>query len=131
MVECRAEELQVGDIALVQSGERVPADMVLLYTTDKAGTVFIKTDQLDGETDWKVRRPVQITQQGMEAPEDLIMMKAAEVRCEGPNKFIYEFSGVFANNDLNESLSLESTLWAETILASQGFILGLIIYTGR
>jgi len=131
MVECRAEELQVGDIALVQSGERIPADMVLLYTTDKAGTVFIKTDQLDGETDWKVRRPVQITQQGMEAPEDLIMMKAAEVRCEGPSKFIYEFTGVFANNDLKESLSLESTLWAETILASQGFILGLIIYTGR
>jgi len=44
MVECKAEELRVGDIALVQSGERVPADMVLLYTTDKSGTVFIKTD---------------------------------------------------------------------------------------
>ena len=84
MVECRAEELRVGDIALVQSGERVPADMVLLYTTDKSGTVFIKTDQLDGETDWKVRRPVQITQQGMEAPEDLIQMNGADVRCEGP-----------------------------------------------
>ena len=84
MVECRAEELRVGDIALVQSGERVPADMVLLYTTDKSGTVFIKTDQLDGETDWKVRRPVQSTQQGMEAPEDLIQMNGADVRCEGP-----------------------------------------------
>ena len=44
MVECKADELTVGDIALVQSGERVPADMVLLYTTDKSGTVFIKTD---------------------------------------------------------------------------------------
>ena len=61
MVECRAEELQVGDIALVQSGERVPADMVLLYTTDKAGTVFIKTDQLDGETDWKLRKAIAFT----------------------------------------------------------------------
>lgn len=34
----------MGDIVLVQSGERVPADLVLMYTTDKAGTVFIKTD---------------------------------------------------------------------------------------
>lgn len=58
MMECRSEELRVGDIVLVQSSERVPADLVLLYTTDKTGTVFIKTDQLDGETDWKVRRPV-------------------------------------------------------------------------
>lgn len=57
-VEVKAEELQVGDIVVVHSNERVPADLVLLYTTDKSGTVFIRTDQLDGETDWKVRRPI-------------------------------------------------------------------------
>jgi phospholipid-translocating ATPase len=131
MVECMAEELRVGDIVLVQSGERVPADMVLMFTTDKSGTVFIKTDQLDGETDWKVRRPVQVTQSRMEAPEDLVSMQNAEVRCEGPTNLIYEFNGIFFDNDHKESLSLESTLWAETILASQGFVLGLIVYTGR
>lgn len=60
-VECRAEDMKVGDIIVVHSNERVPADLVLLYTTDKAGTVFIRTDQLDGETDWKVRRPIQST----------------------------------------------------------------------
>jgi phospholipid-translocating ATPase len=57
-VEVRAEDLRVGDIVVVSSNERVPADLVLLYTTDKSGTVFIRTDQLDGETDWKVRRPI-------------------------------------------------------------------------
>jgi phospholipid-translocating ATPase len=78
-IEERAEDLQVGDIVVVQSGERVPADLVLLYTTDKSGTVFIKTDQLDGETDWKVRRPVSMTQQRMEAPEDLLRMENAKI----------------------------------------------------
>jgi len=29
--------------------------MILLQTEDKTGTVFIRTDQLDGETDWKLR----------------------------------------------------------------------------
>ena len=29
---------------MVNSGERVPADMVLAYTNDKLSTVFIKTD---------------------------------------------------------------------------------------
>lgn len=43
-VECRAEDLKVGDIVVVQSNERVPADLVLLYTTDKSNTVFIRTD---------------------------------------------------------------------------------------
>lgn len=30
--------------------------MLLLRTTEKSGGSFIRTDQLDGETDWKLRR---------------------------------------------------------------------------
>ena len=40
--------LKVGDIIKVHKDERVPADMVLLQTTEKSGAVFIRTDQLDG-----------------------------------------------------------------------------------
>ena len=34
----------------MEAGERVPADMILLRTSDEGGSVFIRTDQLDGET---------------------------------------------------------------------------------
>ena len=67
----------------------------------------------------------------MESPEDLLAMEAAELKCEGPTNLIYEFNGIFINNEHKEPLSLENTLWADTILASQGFILGLVAYTGR
>lgn len=40
----------------------MPADLILLYTTEESGTVFIRTDQLDGETDWKLRRAVPFIQ---------------------------------------------------------------------
>lgn len=43
-VEVLSQNLRVGDVIYVQSNERVPADLVLLYTTDKSGTVFIRTD---------------------------------------------------------------------------------------
>ena len=33
----------------------MPADLILLRTTEKSGTCFVRTDQLDGETDWKLR----------------------------------------------------------------------------
>ena len=56
-----AANLQVGDIIKVHKDERVPADMVLLQTTEKSGAVFIRTDQLDGETDWKLRKAVAMT----------------------------------------------------------------------
>ena len=40
----------------------MPADMVLVRTSEKTGTCFIRTDQLDGETDWKLRLAVPSTQ---------------------------------------------------------------------
>ena len=55
------QNIKVGDIIKVKQNERVPADMVLLYTTEKSGSIFIRTDQLDGETDWKLRKAVTIT----------------------------------------------------------------------
>ena len=47
---------------LVLQDQRVPADMVFVRTTEKSGSCFIRTDQLDGETDWKLRLAVQNTQ---------------------------------------------------------------------
>lgn len=52
-------ELKVGDIVEIQSNQRIPADLLLLYTKDT--TVFIRTDQLDGETDWKLRKSINYT----------------------------------------------------------------------
>ena len=53
--------IKVGDVIKVYQNERIPADMVLLQTTEKSGSVFIRTDQLDGETDWKLRKAVGVT----------------------------------------------------------------------
>lgn len=54
--------MKVGQIIKVNQNERIPADLILLYTTEKSGSVFIRTDQLDGETDWKLRKAVTFTQ---------------------------------------------------------------------
>ena len=50
-----SSSLRVGDLVLLEKNQRVPADLVLLRTSDSSGTCFIRTDQLDGETDWKLR----------------------------------------------------------------------------
>lgn len=57
-----SSSLRVGDLVMLEKNQRVPADLVLLRTSDASGTCFIRTDQLDGETDWKLRVAVPATQ---------------------------------------------------------------------
>jgi len=114
--------------------------MVCLYTTDKSGTAYVRTDQLDGETDWKVRRPIVAIQNEMFDYKDIGSFFHCEVKCEPPSNKIYAFNGLFTypgqqgdavQRPIQEPLALENTMWANTVLASQGFALGLILYTGR
>jgi magnesium-transporting ATPase (P-type) len=179
-----SSEIRVGDVIFMPAGARVPADMVLLRTTDKSGAVFIRTDQLDGETDWKLRRTIAVTQ-GLPSDEALCRVRAT-VYADAPNKEIDQFVGTFtlhavlghsssspqgdnfvvvdpggdnrngeAGRTTHESggrwgvgqsgeevqgggagsvgavepLTIENTLWANTVVCGGG-ALGLVMYTG-
>uniref|UniRef100_A0A8C4SHD8 P-type phospholipid transporter n=1 Tax=Erpetoichthys calabaricus TaxID=27687 RepID=A0A8C4SHD8_ERPCA len=112
--------------------QRVPADMIFLRTSERNGSCFLRTDQLDGETDWKLRLPVSCTQR-LPTAGDLLQIRSY-VYAEEPNIDIHSFVGTFTREDgdppVNESLSIENTLWASTVIAS-GTIVGVVIYTGK
>lgn len=67
--------------------------MVLLRTTEKSGACFVRTDQLDGETDWKLRLAVPATQK-LENNSQLFDIKAS-IYVEKPQKDIHSFIGTF------------------------------------
>ena len=101
------QDLKVGQLIKIHHNERLPADLILLYTTEKQGTVFIRTDQLDGETDWKLWRAVGSVQRKND-PEAIVQLDG-EVVANPPSNMIYEFEGKFINktDDESEGLSLE------------------------
>uniref|UniRef100_A0A673YGH8 Phospholipid-transporting ATPase n=1 Tax=Salmo trutta TaxID=8032 RepID=A0A673YGH8_SALTR len=109
-----------------------PADMIFLRTSERNGSCFLRTDQLDGETDWKLRLPVACTQR-LPTAADLLQIRSY-VYAEEPNIDIHNFIGTFTREDgdppVNESLSIENTLWASTVIAS-GTVVGVVIYTGK
>ncbi|XP_070276588.1 probable phospholipid-transporting ATPase IIB isoform X3 [Myotis yumanensis] len=96
------------------------------------GSCFIRTDQLDGETDWKLRVAVSCTQR-LPALGDLFSI-SAYVHAQKPQLDIHSFEGTFTREDsdppIHESLSIENTLWASTVVAS-GTVIGVVIYTGK
>uniref|UniRef100_A0A673BG20 Phospholipid-transporting ATPase n=1 Tax=Sphaeramia orbicularis TaxID=375764 RepID=A0A673BG20_9TELE len=115
-----------------KENQRVPADMIFLRTSERNGSCFLRTDQLDGETDWKLRLPVACTQR-LPTAADLLQIRSY-VYAEEPNIDIHNFIGTFTREDgdppVNESLSIENTLWASTVVAS-GTVVGVVIYTGK
>ncbi|TDL27061.1 phospholipid-translocating P-type ATPase, partial [Rickenella mellea] len=139
-----SSRIRVGDLVHLEKNQRVPADMVLLRTSDVSGTCFIRTDQLDGETDWKLRVAVPGCQK-FESDRDLLGVDA-EIYADAPIKDIHTFIGTFsinaapnaeANNDVAlvpvpkvEPLSVENVLWSNTVLAA-GSAVGFVIYTGQ
>uniref|UniRef100_A0A667ZDC9 Phospholipid-transporting ATPase n=1 Tax=Myripristis murdjan TaxID=586833 RepID=A0A667ZDC9_9TELE len=114
------------------TNQRIPADMIFLRTTEKNGACFIRTDQLDGETDWKLKVAVSCTQR-LPALGDLFSI-SAYVYAQKPQLDIHSFEGNFTREDtdpqIHESLSIENTLWASTVVAS-GTVIGVVIYTGK
>jgi phospholipid-translocating ATPase len=131
-VSIPSSDIQVGDLVRVNTNQRVPADLLLLKTSEKAGASFIRTDQLDGETDWKLRRAVPSCHK---LPSDDSLLKIrASVYAEKPKKDIYNFIGNFTrfygdNKQQVEPVSVENTMWMNTVVAS-GTVIGLAIYTG-
>ncbi|KAM3127182.1 hypothetical protein pb186bvf_020701 [Paramecium bursaria] len=125
LVDVTSGELSVGMIIQVNSNQRIPADLIVLKATEDS--VFLRTDQLDGETDWKLRKPLSITQK---LDDQFLMSTGIYLKCDPPQDFIYNFYGIL-NNGLNkEPASLENVMWASTVLAN-GSIYGLVLYTGK
>lgn len=111
---------------------------------NSSGEAFIRTDQLDGETDWKLRVASPLTQ-------SLPLGGFTRVRVTGgkPDKRVNEFIGTIeilpsrgdtSPNALNPEgitgtnktapLSIDNTAWANTIVASQVTTMAVVIYTG-
>ncbi len=78
---------------MVEKDQRVPADLVLLRTTEVSGACFVRTDQLDGETDWKLRLAVTETQK-LDSDDSLFEIHAT-LYAEKPQRDIHQFIGTF------------------------------------
>ncbi|CAG2238567.1 E7.6.2.1 [Mytilus edulis] len=130
LISIPSSDIKVGDLIQVEKDQRVPADMIFIRTTEKQGACFIRTDQLDGETDWKLRLAIQNTQRLVSNVE--ILDIRAQLYAEAPQKDIHNFVGTFRRTDdevYEDSLTVDNTLWSNTVVAS-GIALGVVIYTG-
>ncbi|EFA86147.1 P-type ATPase [Heterostelium album PN500] len=127
-------KVSVGDIVKVNKGERFPADMVLLNSSEQHGICYIETSNLDGETNLKQRQALPQTYEFLRNEEDLSMFKGF-VECEHPNNVIYTFRGSIAlgnsPTDIKYPLTNQQTLLRGCVLRNTDWIYGVVVYSGE
>lgn len=108
----------------------MPADSVLLWVSNDSGTAYVRTDQLDGETDLKVREAIHWTQAQFDKSKTDVLMSDFSVKAEAPNDQLYEFRGDFTQPDgAVQPLQVENTLWSEMRVPSDEVVV-MVTYTG-
>jgi len=112
-----------------------------LNTLNGTDDFFVKTDQLDGETDWKQKKCIQFTYNkfNQEVSRDKFFFendyKNYSFECEKPSKEIYKFSGRMTYKDIltgeekHEGIDIDKCIWANTKVTS-GAVYAFVIYTG-
>ncbi|KAJ0808151.1 putative P-type phospholipid transporter [Helianthus annuus] len=123
----RWKDIQVGDVVKICADEAIPCDMVLLGTSDPSGVAYIQTMNLDGESNLKTRYARQETS-FMSFDGDLI---SGVIRCEQPNRNIYEFT---ANMELNlhkVSLSQSNIILRGCQVKNTEWVVGVVVYAGQ
>lgn len=65
--EIRWKDLQVGNIVKILKNQEIPADMILLTTSENLGIAYVETSNIDGEANLKVKCSVPTGEEGIPA----------------------------------------------------------------
>uniref|UniRef100_A0A8D0LBJ5 Phospholipid-transporting ATPase n=1 Tax=Sphenodon punctatus TaxID=8508 RepID=A0A8D0LBJ5_SPHPU len=124
------KDVNVGDFIRLSCNEVIPADMVVLYSTDPDGICHIETSSLDGETNLKQRQVVRgYSEQGSEVdPENF----SSKIECESPNNDLSRFWGfVEHSNKERVGLSKENLLLRGCTVRNTDAVVGIVVYAGH
>ncbi|KAI4538817.1 hypothetical protein MG293_011084 [Ovis ammon polii] len=123
-------QVAVGDIVKVVNGQYLPADVVLLSSSEPQAMCYVETANLDGETNLKIRQGLSHTAD-MQTRE-VLMKLSGTIECEGPNRHLYDFTGNL-NLDGKSPVALgpDQILLRGTQLRNTQWSFGIVVYTGH
>ncbi|KAI0064385.1 phospholipid-translocating P-type ATPase [Artomyces pyxidatus] len=129
------KKLEVGDIVLLRDNEQVPADIIVLATSDPDGMCYLETKNLDGETNLKPRKAVHATSH-MLSEED-VERSSFVLDSEPPHLNLYLYNGVLRYSDpvsgeaKSESVTINEMLLRGCSIRNTAWIIGLVAFTGQ
>ncbi|XP_072718598.1 phospholipid-transporting ATPase VD isoform X2 [Ciconia boyciana] len=124
------KNVNVGDFIRLSRNEIIPADMVLLYSSDLDGICYIETAGLDGETNLKQRQVVRgYSEQVSEIDPEKF---SSRIECESPNNDLSRFRGFVEHSNKDRvGLSKENLLLRGCTVRNTEAVVGIVVYAGH
>ncbi|XP_054453179.1 phospholipid-transporting ATPase IA isoform X2 [Anoplopoma fimbria] len=124
------EKVAVGEVVRAANGDHLPADLVILSSSEPQGMCYIETSNLDGETNLKIRQGLQMTADIKDI--DSLMRLSGRMECESPNRHLYEFVGnLRLDGHSTMPLSPDQILLRGAQLRNTQWVHGVVVYTGH
>ncbi|XP_072256808.1 phospholipid-transporting ATPase VB isoform X2 [Pyxicephalus adspersus] len=124
------KDVRVGDFVKLFCNEIIPADILLLYSSDQNGICHIETANLDGETNLKQRQVVKGFS-NQDTPFEPESFKCTIV-CEKPNNNLSKFKGYMDQpNGQKTGFGTESLLLRGCTVRNTEEAIGVVVYAGH
>lgn len=127
----------VGDLVKIFNNENVPADMILLGSSEAFGNAYVETSNIDGETNLKLKSSV-LNSANIPLwhensihdtfPESIV---AISCKCDQPNASILRFRGIISTDSEDISVDEKSLLLRGCKLKNTAWAIGFVVYTGK
>jgi phospholipid-translocating ATPase len=134
------KNVQVGDFVRIYNDDQLPADVIILSTSDPDGACYVETKNLDGETNLKVRHALQSGKQIRHARD--CERTEFVIESEPPHANLYQYSAAArwtqyneknpdsAGEPMVEPIGINNMLLRGCNLRNTEWVLAVVIFTG-
>lgn len=132
------KNLCVGDFVRIYGDDEIPADIVILSTSDPDGACYVETKNLDGETNLKVRQALRCGR-SMKHARDCEKAQFM-LHSEPPQANLYKYNGAIkweqqikgsSVQEMSEPISIDNILLRGCNVRNTEWVLGVVVFTGH
>ncbi|XP_071989811.1 phospholipid-transporting ATPase IC-like [Engystomops pustulosus] len=121
--------LRVGDIVRIKKDEFIPADLLLLSSSEPNSLCYVETAELDGETNLKFKMSLKDTDELLQKEQDMAAFDGM-VECEEPNNRLDKFVGTLFWRGLSYGIDNDKILLRGCKIRNTLHCHGLVIFAG-
>lgn len=124
------KDIQVGDIVKLYDNEIIPADILIVNSSDENGICHVSTANLDGENNLKQK---QVPKGFIEDDKDFQTKDILfQIKCEKPNNQLHNFYGYIIHQDGSElGVDKDNLLLRGCTIRNTEYLTGIVIYAGH